>query len=404
MSGVNVKSEVTPLKRVILHRPGNELLNLTPSTIKELLFDDIPFLSTAQIEHDAFANILRSNCVEVVYLEDLVSEALDTDLSLRQRFMESWLREAGIYSNYLRCAIFEYLNSEYSNIIDFVLKTMEGINIDELDVKGVVSLTSTIQEEATLIVPPMPNLYFTRDNFSMIGNGVSISHMNSATRNRETIYGEFIFSHHPDFKNVPRYYERNNLFNIEGGDILNISESCLAVGISQRTEESGVHLLAENIFKSDSPITTILAFDIPNNRSMMHLDTVFTQIDFDKFIVYPGILDSLRVYEITKSELGIKIEQINASLQEILKKHLECDIKLIKCGGGDRIVGEREQWNDASNTLCISPGKVVVYDRNNVTNAILEEEGIEVIKIPSAELSRGRGGPRCMSMPVWRQD
>lgn len=404
MSGVNVKSEVKPLKKVILHRPGNELLNLTPNTLEELLFDDIPFLSVAQSEHDAFADALRSNGVEVIYLEDLVAEALDVDSSLRQQFTETWVREANIYSNYLKSAIFEYMTSQFPKTKDFVLKTMEGINIDELDVKGVQTLTSAVQEESTLIVPPMPNLYFTRDNFAMIGNGVSINHMYSVTRNRETIYGEYIFTYHPDFKDVPRYYDRKNPFSIEGGDILNISESCLAVGISQRTDESGIQLLAENIFASDSPINTILAFDIPNNRSMMHLDTVFTQIDNDKFTVHPGILGPLTVYEITPSGSGTKVEQINAPLPEILKRHLGCDIKLIKCGGGDRIVAEREQWNDGSNTLCISPGKVVVYERNNVTNAILEEEGIEVIKIPSAELSRGRGGPRCMSMPAWRQD
>ena len=401
---VNVKSEVRPLSQVILHRPGNELLNLTPNTLEELLFDDIPFLRVAQEEHDAFAKALEDNGVEVLYLEKLVADVFDENQDLRSNFLETWVLEAGVHSDYYKNAIFEYMNSEFKDTLEFVLKTMEGVNIDELDVDLSHSLRAYVIEKSTLIVPPMPNLYFTRDNFAMIGNGVSINHMYSATRNRETIYGDYIFSHHPTYKDVPRYYDRKYPFSIEGGDILNISETCLAVGISQRTEADGIQLLAENIFASDSPIDTILAFEIPNNRSMMHLDTVFTQIDYDKFVVHPGILAPLTVYELSKKGKGIRVTEETMSLKKILKKHVGCKVELIKCGGGNRIVAEREQWNDGSNTLCISPGKVVVYERNDVTNAILEEKGIEVVQIPSAELSRGRGGPRCMSMPAWRED
>ena len=328
MPGVNVKSEVRPLKQVILHRPGNELLNLTPNTLEELLFDDIPYLRVAQSEHDAFASALENNGVEVLYLEKLVAEALDTDSGLKQQFLETWVEEAGVYSDYLKKAIFEYMLGNYSETLDFVLKTMEGVNVDELDLKNSGTLTSLVQEKSALIVPPMPNLYFTRDNFANIGNGVSINHMYSLTRNRETLYGEYIFTYHPNYKDVPRYYSRKNPFRIEGGDILNISERCLAVGISQRTEAAGIQLLAENIFASDSPIETVLAFDIPNNRSMMHLDTVFTQIDVDKFTVHPGILGPLTVYEITKSGSGTKVEEMRAPLPEILKKHLR--LKVLK--------------------------------------------------------------------------
>ena len=405
MAGVNVKSEIKPLKRVLLHRPGNELLNLTPNTLEELLFDDIPFLKVAQEEHDAFAQALRDNGVEVVYLEDLMTEVLDQNPDVRETFLKQFIEEAGIRTDRYQKIIFDYLNDNYPENKDLVLKTMEGINLTELHTDKSNSLVDLVSEASKMVVAPMPNLYFTRDNFAMIGNGVSINRMYSVTRNRETIYGEYIFKYHPDFKDVPQYYSRYNTFHIEGGDILNINVHVLAVGISQRTEPDAIDALAHNIFNDEtSPIDTILAFNIPNNRAMMHLDTVFTQIDTDKFTIHPGIMGPLTVFEITPEGDGIKVKEMTGKLEDILEKYVGVPVELIPCGGGDRIAAEREQWNDGSNTLCIAPGTVVVYERNDVTNKVLEEKGIKLVVIPSAELSRGRGGPRCMSMPIWRED
>ncbi|MEG0911924.1 MAG: arginine deiminase family protein, partial [Ruthenibacterium sp.] len=204
---------------------------------------------------------------------------------------------------------------------------------------------------------------------------------------------------------TPQYYSRYNPFHIEGGDILNINDKVLAIGISQRTEPDAIDAIAKNIFgDATSPVETILAFNIPNNRAMMHLDTVFTQIDTDKFTIHPGIMGPLTVFEITPEDEGIKVKEINGKLEDILTKYVGVPVELIPCGGGDRIAAEREQWNDGSNTLCIAPGTIVVYERNDVTNAVLEQKGLNVIKMPSAELSRGRGGPRCMSMPIIRED
>ena len=405
MAGVNVKSEIKPLKRVLLHRPGNELLNLTPNTLEELLFDDIPFLKVAQEEHDAFAQALRDNGVEVVYLEDLMTEVLDQNPDVRETFLKQFIEEAGIRTDRYQKIIFDYLNDNYPENKDLVLKTMEGINLTELHTDKSNSLVDLVSEASKMVVAPMPNLYFTRDNFAMIGNGVSINRMYSVTRNRETIYAEYIFGNHPDFEDVPEYYSRYNTFHIEGGDILNINDHVLAVGISQRTEPDAIDALAHNIFNDEtSPIDTILAFNIPNNRAMMHLDTVFTQIDTDKFTIHPGIMGPLTVFEITPEGDGIKVKEMTGKLEDILEKYVGVPVELIPCGGGDRIAAEREQWNDGSNTLCIAPGTVVVYERNDVTNKVLEEKGIKLVVIPSAELSRGRGGPRCMSMPIWRED
>ena len=405
MAGVNVKSEIKPLKKVLLHRPGKELLNLTPNTLEELLFDDIPFLKVAQEEHDAFAQILRDNGVEVVYLEDLMAEVLDQKPELREQFLKQFIEEAGIRTDRYQKIIFDYLNDNYKDNKDLVMKTMEGINLTELHTDKSNSLVDLVSEASKMVVAPMPNLYFTRDPFAMIGNGVSINRMYSVTRNRETIYGEYIFKYHPDFEGTPEYYSRYNTFHIEGGDILNINDKVLAIGISQRTEPDAIDAIAKNIFESDSPIKTILAFNIPNSRAFMHLDTVFTQIDYDKFTVHPGILGPLTVFEITPDDNGgIKVKEMHDTLEDILEAYIGNPVELIPCGGGDRIAAEREQWNDGSNTLCIAPGTIVVYERNDVTNAVLKEKGLNVLEMPSAELSRGRGGPRCMSMPIWRED
>ncbi len=405
MAGVNVKSEIKPLKKVLLHRPGKELLNLTPNTLEELLFDDIPFLKVAQAEHDAFAQALRDNGVEVVYLENLMAEVLDANPALREQFLKQFIEEAGIRTERYQKIIFDYLNDNFESNIDLVLKCMEGVNLTELHTDKSNSLVDLVSEASKMVVAPMPNLYFTRDPFAMIGNGVSINRMYSVTRNRETIFAEYIFTHHPDFKDVPQYYSRYSAFHIEGGDILNINEHVLAIGISQRTEPDAIDEIAHNIFKDEtSPVDTILAFNIPNNRAMMHLDTVFTQIDVDKFTIHPGIMGPLTVFEITPEGEGIKVKETSGTLEEVLEKYVGMPVTLIPCAGGDRIAAEREQWNDGSNTLCIAPGRVVVYERNDVTNALLRKNNIDVIEIPSAELSRGRGGPRCMSMPIWRED
>ena len=406
---INVKSEIKPLKKVLLHRPGNELLNLTPDTLGNLLFDDIPYLPVAQEEHDQFARILKDNGVEVVYLEDLMTETLDISSEIRDSFIKQFIYEAGVRTPKYRSLVYEFLSSITSNR-RLVLKTMEGINIKEIVLeraKRGKSLVDMIEPDSQFIVDPMPNLYFTRDNFASIGNGISLNKMYSVTRSRETIYAEYIFNYHPDYKDVPKYFDRYNEYNIEGGDVLNLSDKVLGIGISQRTSANAIEMLAKSIFNDpDTSIETILAFNIPESRAFMHLDTVFTQIDYDKFTYHPGIMGSLKVFEIKKGEKEdeINVKSRSGSLERILEDYLGRDIILIPCAGGDMVSAEREQWNDGSNTLAIAPGVVIVYDRNSVTNEVLRRFGIKVIEMRSAELSRGRGGPRCMSMPLIRED
>lgn len=404
---IHVRSEIGPLKKVLLQRPGRELEHLSPETMESLLFDDIPFLYRAQEEHDRFAEILRENGAEVVYLDALTAEVLEKEPSVRESFLEDVIEKACGCARGYREALRDYLRS-ISDAKTLVRRTMAGVTYEEVFGNHAAGLSGLVREKTRFLMPPVPNLYFTRDPFACIGRGVSLNHMYSATRNRETIYGSYILRHHPDFKGrVPLYYTPQEHFSIEGGDILNLSETVLAVGLSQRTQPEAIERLTKNIFADEeSKITTVLAFEIPRTRAFMHLDTVFTQVDRDKFTVHPGILGTLSVYELTgRGEKAIRTRRLEAPLEDILRQYLHLDrVTLIRCGGESPIAAEREQWSDGSNTLCIRPGVVLVYDRNYVTNRILNDCGIETLEMPSSELSRGRGGPRCMSMPLVRED
>lgn len=402
---INVKSEIGSLKKVMLHRPGRELLLLTPETLEELLFDDIPFLKIAQREHDGFAQALRNAGVEVLYLEDLMAETIK-DASVKNAFIEQYLNDAELYSSDYREAVKEHLLS-IKDEKELVLKTMEGFRKKEFSISQ-SSLFDIAGSPDDILIKPMPNLYFTRDPFACVGNGVTVHRMYSTTRNRETIYGKFIFKEHKDYKgHVPFYYDRDGVPSIEGGDVLNLTDKTVAVGLSQRTSACAIDAFAKNVFANEqTKIENILVFDIPKKRAFMHLDTVFTQIDYDKFTIHPGILGPLNVYNIERSSKGsMKISHFDTTLEEILGKYsTSSHVELIRCGAGDSLQAEREQWNDGSNTLCIAPGKIIVYSRNEITNELLNSKGLEVIEIEDSELSRGRGGPRCMSMPFFRDD
>lgn len=404
MSLIHVTSEIGVLKKVMLHRPSNELLLLTPETLEELLFDDIPHLKIAQKEHDAFAKALKDNGVEVLYLEDLVAQVIK-DKDIKKAFVDEYIEDASLYAEEYKEKVRDYLMA-IKDEKELVLKTMEGFR--KKDLKGSCSsLFDMTGSENDVLIKPMPNLYFTRDPFACVGNGVSINTMYSETRRRETLYGEYVFKYHKDYKQkVPFYYDRHSYPSIEGGDILNLTNKTIAVGLSQRTTAVGIDTFAKNVFGKENEIQNILVFEIPKKRAFMHLDTVFTQIDYDKFTIHPGILGPLNVYNIEKKAKGeINISHFDTTLEKILGKYsTSSKVELIKCGGDDSLVSEREQWNDGSNTLCIAPGKIIVYSRNEVTNEILNKKGLNMIELQDSELSRGRGGPRCMSMPFYREN
>ncbi len=402
---IKVNSEIGKLKSILLHRPGKELENLTPDLLEKLLFDDIPFLRVAQEEHDVFAQTLRNEGVEVLYVTDMAAEALEAHPEIIPDFINIFIEESNIKSNSIKTKLFQYLANLSPK--EMIYKMIEGVKKQEIVLGKKGSIIDMLEDEYPFYTDPMPNILFQRDPFSSIGSGVAISSMHTDARERETILSEYILKYHPRFyKSTPKfYYERLNKYSVEGGDILVLNKNVIAIGISSRTDPRGIEKLAEKIFSDDSEFNTMLAFNIPKIRAFMHLDTVFTQVDYGMFTIHPEIEKVLTVFEIIKTGKGIfDITKVVEPLESILSKHLKRDVSLIRCGGKDIITSIREQWNDGANTLAIAPGKVIVYDRNYVTNRLLTEAGVKVLEIKSSELSRGRGGPRCMAMPLEREE
>ena len=400
-------NEIGRLKKVLMHRPGDEFLNLTPNTLERLLFDDIPYLKIAQEEHDAYANALRAEGVEVVYLVDLVAEALENGgAAVRKEFIRQFIAEAGVTSPKVVKHCFDFLNG-IKDTKDMVKKCIAGIDISELKKLGAVSGFYATRDTGRMIIDPIPNIYFQRDPMATIGHGATLHKMWSVTRTRESIFMEYVFRYHPFYNDTKLYYDRTEPYSIEGGDIQVLSSEVVAIGISQRTEPDAIANFARKLFKDkNNEFKYVLAIDIPDERSFMHLDTVMTQVDVDKFAVQDAIMDISTIYEITEGRGGeIEIVEIHQSLQKVLEKYLHLNkVELIKCGNGKRIDAEREQWSDGVNLLCIRPGVVMAYDRNFVTNETLKKHGVKVIEIPSSELSRGRGGSHCMTMALVRED
>ena len=400
-------SEIAPLKKVLIHRPGEEFLNLTPNTLERLLFDDIPYLKIAQEEHDAYANALREEGVEVVYLTDLAAEAIEAGgRTVRKKFLEQFIEEAGVTSPKIAKHCFDFLNA-IKDTRDMVKKCIAGIDISELKKLGAVSGFYATRDTGRMIIDPIPNIYFQRDPMATVGHGATLHRMWSVTRTRESIFAEYIYNYHPFYDDVKLYYDRTEPYCIEGGDIQVLSKEVVAIGISQRTEPDAIANFAKKLFKDKSNnFKYVLAIDIPDERSFMHLDTVMTQVDVNKFAVQDAIMDISTIYEITPGNGGeVEIMEIHQGLDKVLAKYLHLDkVELIKCGDGKRIDAEREQWSDGVNLLCVRPGVVIAYDRNYVTNETLKKHGIKVIEIPSSELSRGRGGSHCMSMALVREE
>ena len=402
--GIHNFSEIGKLNKVLLHRLGDEVEGLVPDNFERLLFDDIPYLKVAQQEHDRFAQLLRDNGVKVVYYLDETAKALEKP-GVKSKFIKEFLDASHIYSQGVYEELSEYLGN--MSAYDVVSKAIAGIKKGEIaDIKH-KSLADYISVSYPYYTDPMPNLYFTRDPGACIGSGINIHHMSTQARRREPLLLKYMYMYNDDFTTDREHiwYDYNDEFSIEGGDVLVLSKDTVAIGLSQRTTVSGIERFSKNLL-SGSDFKKIIVFDIPKCRAFMHLDTVFTMVDYDKFTIHHEIEDPLHLFEISLDRQGeVKVRSVTDSLTNLLKLELSLPaVELIRCGGEDLMAAQREQWNDGSNTLCIAPGKVVTYERNYVTNDILDKKGLTVLTVPSAELSRGRGGPRCMSCPVNRDD
>ncbi|MBC1289225.1 arginine deiminase [Listeria welshimeri] len=403
--GLNVTSEIGKLQTVLVKRPGSELENITPEYLESLLFDDIPYLKMMQKEHDFFVKRMQDSNIEVLYLEKLAAEAL-RKAGNKETFLTKMINESNQMDEsalYVR----DYLMS--FNEEEMIRKLMAGLKKSEIPERKKKHLNEMMSEQYPFFLDPLPNLYFTRDPAAVIGSGVTINKMFQPARRRESIFIELILKHHPRFSNqeVPIWSGREEPFSLEGGDELVLNEETVIVGVSERTDARAVERLAESLFARAPKIKKVLAVEIPETRSFMHLDTVFTMVSDAQFTIHPAIQNQqgeLNVYILEKGENGLEITP-RRDFRRVIAEVLEVpEVEFIPCGGEDVIVSAREQWNDGANTLAIAPGEVITYDRNQVSNDLLRRAGIKVHEVISSELSRGRGGPRCMTMPLVREN
>jgi arginine deiminase len=396
-----VDSEVGTLRSVILHRPGAELMRLTPHNNDALLFDGLPWVARAQQEHDAFAALLRSRGVEVLLLADLLTEALASGAARMQgiaaavdqrRLGPHLAQELSVYLRGLEPA-------ELARVL------IAGMTFTQLPFGGYgdTSLVRRMHQGGDFVIDPLPNLMFTRDSSFWIGPRFAITSLALSARMRETSLTDLIYAHHPRFLGVRRAYE-SQIAPVEGGDVLLLAPGVVAVGVGERTTAAGAEALARSLF-DDELAHTVLAVPIAQQRATMHLDTVCTMVDVDAVVMYPAVRHSLSAFTITRAAGGVKI----ADEQPFVTAASEAMATAIGIGrlrvidtGLDPVTAEREQWDDGNNTLALAPGVVVAYERNTETNARLADAGIEVLPIAATELGTGRGGPRCMSCPAAR--
>ena len=397
---LGVDSEVGRLRTVLLHRPGPELQRLTPRNNDSLLFDGIPWIVRAQEEHDGFAQALRDRGVEVLYLGDLLAQALASTEAREQAIADV---TAGRHmGDTMRKYLVDHLNGLDAEQLAATLTA--GIRNDE--VRGGHGLVTSLLAHDDFLIAPLPNLLFTRDSSVWIRDQVAVTSLAMPARERETHLTELIYRHHPRFAATKRRYGWE-LEHVEGGDVLLLGPGVLAVGVGERTTPAGAERLARQVFSADLA-HTVLAVPIAQERATMHLDTVLTMVDADKIVMYPNVADTLVAYAVTREGFdgrpGDIVLDVAAPEPFLIAaaKAMGIDTLHRIDTGLDPVTAEREQWDDGNNTLAIAPRVAVAYERNTETNQRLEEAGIEVVAIRGSELGSGRGGPRCMSCPIAR--
>lgn len=394
-------SEVGPLRTVVLHRPGPELRRLTPRNNDQLLFDGVPWVARAQDEHDAFAQALRDRGVEVLHVATLLAEVLAAPAA-RDELIAAAVDDPRLGATLQRDATRHLAGLAPE---DLATALIAGLAHEELRGSG---LAYQLMDRSDFVVPPLPNLLFTRDSSVWIGDEVAVTSLAMPARHRESTITAAIYTHHPRFAGAEQLYGPE-LEHLEGGDVLLLAEGVVAVGVGERTTPGGAERLARRLF-ARGLAHTALVVPIAQERATMHLDTIATMVDVDAMVMYPAVADSLVAWTVRAPEGAAPEDAGTTDLAvsgpepfvRAAARAMGIDKLRVIDTGLDPVTAEREQWDDGNNTLALAPRLAVAYERNAVTNAALEAAGIEVVRIAGSELGSGRGGPRCMSCPVTR--
>lgn len=407
MSVFEVNSEVGELREVIVHRPGSELDRLTPGNVDELLFDDILWAERAREEHDAFVEQMTRRGVVVHRFSSLLAEALDEPGA--REFLQDRLTTATRFGPALDAPL------------DTLVQLTPAVDLADMLIGGVLkreiaphvnasSLVMEYLDDEDFVLPPLPNHLFQRDNAAWIYGGLSINPMAKEARRRETINTQVVYGFHQRFGHagINFLYGNDSLEHapatVEGGDIAVLGHGVVLIGMGERTTPQGVEMLARRLFETRLA-TRILVAEIPKQRAFMHLDTALTMVDRDAFCVYPYLPDSLRSFTLTPvGTVGHYEVRENADFFGSVAEAIEVDKLRVLRVPTTRMAAAREQWDDGNNFLALSPGVVMGYERNTTTNRFLTENGIDVVPVVGSELGRGRGGPRCMTCPIVREE
>jgi len=425
---LSVFSETDRLKQVVVHDPGPEVDLMVPQMMEELLFDDILFGDMARKEHRLFRQALGRVAEEVLDIQDLFMEALEED-GAKLGFIEDLRRLVDLPDR--TCNLLRDMPPR-----EVAQRTITGIPWDD------ARLATHWQKEFDYRLRPVPNLLFMRDPAAVLGQGYNINFMATWAREREPLILSYVFRYHPRLRHVA---ERNRFYDqvtpllrgdikmpqsLEGGDTLVLSDKVLAVGCSERTSADAINLLAENLrsafSRGESSFEHLLMVLMPKIRSAMHLDTIFTRTSEDECLIYPPYFTDGNREVLNVVVMDLRHEEIRFHTTSNLLRALRdvgIDLSPILCGGSDFIMQQREQWTDGANAFCLAPGVIVMYSRNRVTAGELDKAGYHIktageliadpsinlldgrkhaIMLESSELTRARGGPRCMTMPLAR--